>query len=405
MLKTSTHKKFLFHLAILTSILTLSSVAVVSPVSAASKAKQPTNAGRTAATPIVNTILSGRSAPTSSIGVPGDFYLDLITMNFYGPKSKVKGWGLPTSLIGPTGAQGSPGPIGPQGKAGSKGEDGANAIGSAGGIGPQGVAGAPGSPGATGPQGPMGPAGPQGEPGPTGATGPGGTGPQGATGPQGIQGIQGEKGETGTVGPQGLTGSTGPQGAQGVQGPQGVQGAQGVQGPRGDTGATGAQGSQGIQGLKGDTGATGVQGVAGAQGPAGISKATLGTISFPSALSSSTPDTWFAANEFGIIEVGKKYSFTFWVEGAYPAKSATKQLTASVSLLSGEASPVIHQTSYVGFNLTYYATCVRVEGTIDASTISTNTSIKISVKTAENTAVTALPLSGHFLLSEVGALG
>ena len=167
MLKTITHKKFLFHLAIFTSILTISSVAVVSPVSAASKSKQPTNAGRTAAAPIVNTILSGKSAPTSSIGVPGDFYLDLITMNFYGPKSKVKGWGLPTSLIGPSGAQGSPGPIGPQGKAGSKGEDGANAVGSAGGIGPQGVAGAPGSPGATGPQGPMGPAGPQGVPGPT----------------------------------------------------------------------------------------------------------------------------------------------------------------------------------------------------------------------------------------------
>ena len=110
-------------------------------------------------------------------------------------------------------------------------------------------------------------------------------------------------------------------------------------------------------------------------------------------------------SEFGSIEVGKRYAFTFWVEGAYPAKSATKQLTAMVSLVSGEASPVIHQTSYVGFNLTYYSTCVRVEGTIDASNISTNTSIKISVKTAENTAVTALPLSGHFLLNEVGAIG
>lgn len=49
-----------------------------------------------------NTILSGTGSPGGGTGANGDFYIDLATLQFYGPK--VGGvWGAGTSLIGPTG--------------------------------------------------------------------------------------------------------------------------------------------------------------------------------------------------------------------------------------------------------------------------------------------------------------
>ena len=49
-----------------------------------------------------NTIRSGNGVPAVSLGIDGDFYIDLKTMNFYGPKAN-KRWPIPTSLRGPTG--------------------------------------------------------------------------------------------------------------------------------------------------------------------------------------------------------------------------------------------------------------------------------------------------------------
>ena len=66
----------------------------------------PTNsnaAGR--ANDVVNTIRSGSGVPSASLGNDGDFYIDLKSMNFYGPK-KNKFWPLPISLRGPVGATG-----------------------------------------------------------------------------------------------------------------------------------------------------------------------------------------------------------------------------------------------------------------------------------------------------------
>lgn len=52
-------------------------------------------------------ILSGNTAPTLSIGRVGDFYIQLITANLYGPKTSTS-WGTPIQLgsIGPTGSSG-----------------------------------------------------------------------------------------------------------------------------------------------------------------------------------------------------------------------------------------------------------------------------------------------------------
>jgi len=145
----------------------------------------PTNtnaAGR--ASDVVNTIRSGNGVPSASLGNDGDFYIDLKSMNFYGPK-KNKLWPLPISLRGQVGATGPSGADGKNGSAASA------------------TAGVPG------------PAGPKGD---TGATGPAGA--TGATGPAGPAGSN-----TGTAGPKGDTGATGATGATGPKGDTGTAGA------------------------------------------------------------------------------------------------------------------------------------------------------------------------------------
>jgi hypothetical protein len=143
-------------------------------------------AGRSTTT-VANTIRSGSGVPAASLGIDGDFYIDLKTMNFYGPK-KSNRWPLPTSLRGAVGATG---PAGADGKNGLT----ANA-----------VAGATGPAGAPGPKGDTGAPGPKGDTGATGATG--------ATGPAGSgSGSAGPKGDTGATGPTGPKGDTGTAGA------------------------------------------------------------------------------------------------------------------------------------------------------------------------------------------------
>jgi hypothetical protein len=159
--------------------------------------------GRTNTPNIVNTILSGKGAPSASLGNNGDFYIDKVNLNFYGPKAKDL-WPLPVSMRGPAG------PSGVDGKNGSDGKNGVTTVAAGGGS---------SSPGAQGPAGPKGDTGP--------------AGPKGDTGDTGAQGPAGSAGPAGATGASGATGPVGPQGAQGIQGdvgPQGPQGAQGIQG-------------------------------------------------------------------------------------------------------------------------------------------------------------------------------
>ena len=55
-----------------------------------------------------NTILSGSTAPTATIGSIGDYYIDLTSVNLYGPKT-AEGWGTPISLRGLQGQNGTNG--------------------------------------------------------------------------------------------------------------------------------------------------------------------------------------------------------------------------------------------------------------------------------------------------------
>jgi len=272
----------------------------------------------------------GNTAPASTLGTLGDFYLDVITGNVY-YKSAATTWILTGNIKGPVGPTGATGATGSQGPAGATGS-----------LGPQGI---------------------QGVAGPTGATGSqGATGATGLQGPQGIAGTNGANGQntlvkttteptgancaTGGVKIEygldsnsngildaveinatltkyvcnGATGATGPAGATGTQGPQGVAGTNGTNGANGQnslvktttesagancttggvkieygldangngildaveinatltkyvcngaTGATGAQGPAGATGAQGIQGVAGSTGAAGAQGPVG----------------------------------------------------------------------------------------------------------------------------------------
>ena len=198
-------------------------LAIATSLSAPSSyaATKPKAAGRSSTT-VINTILNGRGAPSNTLGINGDFYIDTRSLLISGPKVNGK-WPTGRSLQGANGVNGIDGkngaaaknvttasnvagPAGPQGERGDKGIDGS--------AGANGSAGIDGLPGATGAQGPSGPAGSgaTGAQGPSGATGPAGSG---ATGAQGLVGATGARGETGTVGTIGATGARGETGTVG----------------------------------------------------------------------------------------------------------------------------------------------------------------------------------------------
>jgi hypothetical protein len=188
-------------LAITTSLAVPSSIA----------ATKPKAAGRSS-TAVINTVLNGKGAPSNTLGINGDFYIDTRSLLISGPKKSGK-WPAARSLQGANGTNGTDGrngndaksvstasavagPAGPKGERGEKGVDGV--------AGSSGAAGVAGVPGAQGPSGSTGPAGSggTGAQGPAGATGPAGSGSAGA---QGATGTTGARGETGTVGPSEVT--------------------------------------------------------------------------------------------------------------------------------------------------------------------------------------------------------
>jgi hypothetical protein len=153
-------------------------------------------AGRVA-TPGINTLLSGKGAPKSTLGIDGDFYIDINKMNIYGPKTNGK-WPAAISLKGAPGTNGTNGTNGLTGATGAKGTS---------------TTGIDGAPGLTGPSGSP------------GATGPAGSGSPGATGAAGSNGASGSNGTNGTNGSPGSIGATGPKGDTGTVGLTGPAGS------------------------------------------------------------------------------------------------------------------------------------------------------------------------------------
>ena len=432
-----------------TLLLKIVSIALIAcvPMASADAVSKPKAAGRTAAS-IPNTILSGVGAPSSAVGIDGDFYIDTKNLNIYGPKMKKK-WPKAVSLkgsngsngtdgksgndgktitnastvAGPSGVQGFPGLPGTQGDIGPKGEQGlrgeVGATGTQGIVGPIGVQGPIGLTGVTGSQGPAG-SGSQGAPGATGATGAQGpiglTGVTGSQGPagSGSQGLPGATGATGAQGPGGATGSQGPSGsgATGAQGPAGATGASGANGnvgatgPEGPTGPTGLTGAQGASGAAGGTGGTGLTGNVGATGP---SIGIFGNISFANNLLGG-PASGTSSSTFLVLESGKSYVLRvqIHIRSSVNALNTVDQILG-ISFTATGAAPVItakyfysagtyYKDSAKVFEITLYADVV-----INGALTTANADLVVNLYSPNSVSVTLVP-SGSFAGVMVGSV-
>ena len=392
--------------SLLIKIISVALIACLPMASADAKVK-PKAAGRTAAS-IPNTLLSGTGKPSNTVGIDGDYFIDIKNLNIYGPKMKQK-WPAAVSLKGSDGTDG---------KSGSDGKTITNASTVAGPSGAQGLRGVPGNDGAKGEQGL------RGEVGATGAQGPAGSGATGAQGPSGIAGATGSVGATGATGSQGAAGS----GATGAQGPSGIAGATGATGSVGATGATGsvgATGTTGPQGPTGPTGLTGAQGTSGAagsvgntgpQGPTGNTGSTgpslglKGSLTFANQLSGGVNSSQ-SSGTFLILEAGKSYVLRVQVHFRVASNAfITVDQILGLSFSAVGANPVMsydyffasgtyYKDSAAGFEVTLYADLV-VNGDMTIS----NSNLVVNVFTPD--VVTApLVMNGSFSGIKVGSVG
>ena len=342
---------------------------------------------------IPNTILSGNVIPLKTVGIDGDFYIDLKSANLYGPKTKGV-WKLATSLRVPetkdvvvpvAGIDGAKGNTGEQGLSGANGTDGA-----AGAKGADGVKGADGAKGATGL---------------TGATG--STGYTGATGSIGATGAKGETGATG------LAGAAGTNGTAGVKGDTGTAGTNGVDGSKGDTGLAGAKGDTGIQGVKGDTGLTGSsgsQGATGSAGAAGISSAQWVVLS-SKALVTTSGGRSIDIISTASLSADSSYTFEVMVNGLVPVGN-TEDLfiggTISVCT-AGDCVPITNQYC-IASNSESYANGIkskhfgiRIMGAYTNASGTPFFGVNINIQTAS--LLSSISFSGTALITKVGSIG
>ena len=359
-------------------------------------------AGRTTAlTP--NTILSGSGVPAKSIGIDGDFYIDIKNANLYGPKTK-GAWKLATSLrtvdtrdllIPASGADGVKGDRGEQGLTGSDGATGAK-----GATGDRGLTGLTGLTGATG------------STGLSGGTGfSGATGATGATGLTGATGATGLKGDTGAAGSAGAAGATGPAGSAGAAGAAGSTGAKGDTGLTGLTGTTGAAGSNGTPGAAGDTGLTGSTGAAGstgATGAAGISNSYFQAIS-NFTLNAGTDGASVNSGDFFTLEVNSYYTIEIILNGIFSPSSAdlvniNMELLNSLSLVSLVYTSIASDsTTYAnGYAGRHYS--FLVIGKIATGGSSSTLKMRATVQYGMSPSRSVL-FSGYALINKVGSIG
>lgn len=319
-------------------------VLLVITLLAATITTESSAAGRSTSA-IVNTILNGRGAPKSSLGIDGDFYIDTRSLLFYGPKTNGK-WSSPTSLQGPTGPAGSDGRNGSDGKSISN------------------ISAVNGAQGSVGPQGEKGEKGERGE-----------KGEQGVAGPQGVAGVAGANGSNGAQGPQGLTGPVGPQGPQGLQGPQGVAGADGAVGP---------------QGPKGDTGTS--------------LSSEVTVIDIPSwILSTGLKFSFSDSSQFGTLLANHNYQFWIHIEGV----SAFTSMVLGFELLSPNTQ-LIYSYSRNDFRYATYSDYINIYafdviGTVAVGSSNSGFSIRIIDGFADSNSK-PLTLTGKAYITSVGAI-
>ncbi len=341
-------------LAISASFLTPSSIA----------ATKPKAAGRSS-TAVINTILNGKGAPSNTLGINGDFYIDTRSLLISGPKANGK-WPVARSL---------------QGANGINGKDGTSVK------------------NVTTTSNIAGPVGPQGEPGQKGLDGV--AGKTGATGLSGATGAQGSSGATGPAG-SGATGAQGPSGANGTNGTNGGTGGTGLTGARGETGTVG---STGATGAKGETGTVGTIGEIGARGETGtVGPSEVSDVSIPSwTLQTATSFGFATSSGFGLLKAGKSYQFSILLwgttncDGAFGLELLTSTGAApsyfyTVMRYQYAIDPTV--TNKYGFS---------VIGTIVVGVADVSLSIKI-VDAVGDTTTKPMVMTGKALVTLVGAV-
>jgi len=287
-----------------------------------------------------NTILSGSGVPAKTLGIDGDFYIDIKSANLYGPKTK-GAWKLATSLRSVDTRDLSLPASGTDGAAGAKGA-----------TGDRGLTGASGSNGATGATGDRGLTGLTGASGSTGATGANGLkGDSGAAGAAGVTGLTGSAGAAGAAGITGAKGDTGDTGAAGITGAKGDTGLTGLTGTNGAAGLTGAAGTPGVKGDTGLTGSAGAAGGTGATGSAGISNAKSSAITFTGNLAGNAGSTK-ASELFGTFNAGKSYVVRILIN-TYDANSTVFTYGLGLALSASGDSPIISSVYSVIYGSIY----------------------------------------------------
>ena len=365
-------------------------------------------AGRSS-TSIPNTILSGNGIPAKTIGIDGDFYIDIKNVNLYGPKTK-GAWKLATTLravdvkelVAPVaGSDGVKGNTGEQGLAGAKGADGAK--GATGATGATGSSGSMGATGSAGVKGDIGLSGSAGATGPAGAKGE--TGLSGSAGTSGTNGTPGAKGTDGIDGTPGTKGADGSNGAPGAKGADGVDGAPGAKGNDGIDGAPGTNGTNGTNGVDGTNGTNGVDGTPGAAGITNAYWVALPAVSL-SAASVGGVTSW---TNFGTAPVGGSFTFEIILDGTFSAGDPTN-LAISIQVAGVGVTTTFH-TQVLSSDATNFVNGAGgrhiqflVLGSITSAATSSLVHFRFfDVNGSISTAV--LTFSGSAVITKVGSIG
>jgi hypothetical protein len=332
------------------SILLVLAIATSVSIPSSIAATKPKAAGRSA-TAVINTVLNGNGAPSNTLGINGDFYIDTRSLLISGPKTKGK-WPAAKSLQGANGTNGSDGRNGTDAKNVST----ASSV--------------------------AGPAGPQGERGEKGA--------DGAAGASGGAGVAGAAGTAGATGPAGPAGS----GSPGTQGSPGTNGTNGTNGGAGGTGLTGARGETGTVGSIGNRGETGTV------GPSEVTNISIPTWT----LQTATSFGFATSSGFGVLKAGKSYQFSIQLWGT--TNSADSPYGLELLTSTGIAPSYFYTVMPFRYAIdptTSYKYGFSVIGTITVGVADVSLSIKI-VDAVGDTTSKPMVLTGKALITLVGAV-
>ena len=339
------------------SILLVLVIATSFSIPSSTAATKPKAAGRSS-TAVINTVLNGKGAPSNTLGINGDFYIDTRSLLISGPKVKGK-WPVARSLQGANGTNGTDG---------KNGNDAKNVS--------------------------------------TASTVAGPAGPQGERGEKGIDGAAGSSGVAGAAGVPGTAGATGPAGS----GATGAQGPAGATGPAG-SGTTGAQGPAGATGARGETGTVGTIGAAGARGETGTvgpSEVTVGTLTFTNI--SGSVGSSSAANLTG-LKAGKSYLVRLMIHTYHPSdRFLNSGMILNLTTAATSGSPVITKQYIPAFANTYRNGSEGYEWSIDAQLVINGAAVvddfgvTVTITAGKSTSVAALKIDCDFTSTLVGTV-